>query len=286
MKFKRIYVEICNTCNLSCSFCTYHNEEPRRLQKEQFAQILAQVRFYTSYLYLHVLGEPLMHPQLDAILEMCHEAGMHVQLTTNGTLLKQRLTLLQRFPPRQINISVHSFWEQPSVFASTYLQDVLTCGDLLAEKSYISYRLWQVKNEEDPKTLRLLKEICLHYGQPLPKRFEGSISLASQRYLSFDSAFVWPSLQDPFLSDQGRCHGLLDMIAILSSGDVVPCCLDAHGGEVLGNIWTESLETILEKPHTLALQEEMRKGKMLSPLCQRCSYRLRFTKKKDETGIS
>ena len=106
MKFKRIYVEICNTCNLSCSFCASRPAHPRQMSVEQG-------RPYTDHLYLHLLGEPLMHPQLEAILQICQRASLHVQLTTNGTLLASRRELLEAYPPRQINISVHSFWEQP-----------------------------------------------------------------------------------------------------------------------------------------------------------------------------
>ena len=56
---------------------------------DQFRSILDQIKPYTSYLYLHVLGEPLMHPELEEILSLCRKADMHVQLTTNGTLLKK-----------------------------------------------------------------------------------------------------------------------------------------------------------------------------------------------------
>lgn len=279
MKFKRIYVEICNTCNLSCSFCASRPAKPRVMTLKQFEKILAQVRFYTSYLYLHVLGEPLMHPDLAGILAACRQEGVHVQLTTNGTLLKERLPVLKQYPPRQINISIHSYWEQPACFSENYLQDVLACGDVLAANSYISYRLWQVKKgENDPNTSYLLKMIVDHYGQPFPERLDRGMTLAPQRFLSFDSSFVWPSVQNPFVSETGRCRGLLEMVAILSNGNVVPCCLDAHGEEVLGNIFEESFETILSKPHTEMLQDAMRQGKLLSPLCQHCSYRLRFDK--------
>ena len=177
MKFKRIYVEICNTCNLSCSFCASRPAHPRQMSVKQFADIVEQVRPYTDHLYLHLLGEPLMHPQLEAILQICQRASLHVQLTTNGTLLASRRELLEAYPPRQINISVHSFWEQPRDLCANYLEQVLTCGDALSAHSYISYRLWQVEEGEDPKTQTLLRAICAHYEMPLPERLQGSLRM-------------------------------------------------------------------------------------------------------------
>lgn len=283
MKFKRVYVEICNTCNLSCAFCTSKSVHPQVMSKERFQAVIEQVRPFTSYLYLHVLGEPLMHPQLADILHCCRQAGMQVQMTSNGTLLAKRLALLQAYPPRQINISVHSYWEQPAAMAKDYLHQVLSCGDVLAADSYISYRLWQSKGEGDVRTQLLLEALCEHYGVTLSAPV-GSVALASNRFLSFASPFAWPSLQDPFLGDRGRCRGLLDMIAILCNGDVVPCCLDAHGGEVLGNVFAEPLAEILAKAHTQKLREGMRQGVLYSPLCQRCTYRLRFDRKRRQEG--
>lgn len=281
MKLKRVYVEICNTCNLSCSFCTSRPAIARKLNVEQLQQIFSQVRHYSQYVYLHVLGEPLMHPDIETILSLCKEAGLHVQLTTNGTLLKEKLPVLLRYPPRQINISVHSYWEQPDSLAKNYLDDILSCGDQLSQSSYISYRLWQVKgaDEEDFHTKELLQAICKHYAAAMPQNWKDSLPLANNRFLSFDRPFVWPSLQHPVISVTGRCKGLLEMVAILSDGSVVPCCLDAQGSECLGNIFEETLEEILEKPHTVQLREAFRQGKISSPLCQRCSYRTRFDKK-------
>lgn len=276
MKFKRIYVEICNTCNLSCSFCASRPAHPRQMSVEQFADIVEQVRPYTDHLYLHLLGEPLMHPQLEAILQICQRASLHVQLTTNGTLLASRRELLEAYPPRQINISVHSFWEQPRDLCANYLEQVLTCGDALSAHSYISYRLWQVEEGEDPKTQTLLRAICAYYEMPLPERLQGSLRLADRRFLSFERAFEWPSLQRPVRAQRGRCRGLVDMLAIRSNGEVVPCCLDAHGQEVLGNVFEERFADILEKPYTLLLRQGMQQGLLRSPLCQRCTYRQRF----------
>lgn len=80
-----------------------------------------------------------MHPELEEILSLCRKADMHVQLTTNGTLLKKAEPLLLRYPPRQINISVHSFSQQPAQMQERYMADVLHCGKTLsAQGTYVS----------------------------------------------------------------------------------------------------------------------------------------------------
>lgn len=88
MKLKRAYIEITNACNLSCPFCVQRHEQARYLDPKRFSDILKQVKPFTSYVYLHVLGEPLSHPQLEELLALCAGEEMKVQLTTNGTLLR------------------------------------------------------------------------------------------------------------------------------------------------------------------------------------------------------
>ena len=61
-RFQKIYIEIINRCNLSCSFCPTSDRPARMMSVDEFAKIAAQVTPFTDYICLHVKGEPLMHP--------------------------------------------------------------------------------------------------------------------------------------------------------------------------------------------------------------------------------
>ena len=62
-KFKRIYIEITNICNLSCSFCSIDHRVKKTITPHEFESILKKINDYTDYIYLHVKGEPLLHPE-------------------------------------------------------------------------------------------------------------------------------------------------------------------------------------------------------------------------------
>ncbi len=277
MQLRQVYIEITNGCNLSCSFCIQKHEKVRFLNVEQFRFILKQVKPYTRYVYLHILGEPLMHPQLKEILTICKEEEMYVQLTTNGTLLKDQVQLLQELPVRQINISIHSFSQQDSKIQEQYLKNVLESADLLSEKTFISYRLWCLKDGKlDSEANKIYEQILSHYHCDTLSK---NSAVAKNRYVSFDEVFEWPSLDHSVLATRGRCRGLLHMIGILSSGDVVPCCLDAYGQAKLGNIFEEDLDVILKNEQANQIRQGFLENTLYAPLCQRCQYRLRFDKK-------
>ena len=108
--FQRVYLEITNVCNLDCAFCPGTTREKRFMAPEDFALLAKKLRPYTEYLYLHVMGEPLLHPQLTEILRVCTELDYRVCLTTNGSLLPEKLPLLQDCPAlHKVSVSLHSF---------------------------------------------------------------------------------------------------------------------------------------------------------------------------------
>ena len=107
---KKAYLEITNVCNLSCSFCPGTRREKRFMTPEDFETLSRKLRGHVEYLYLHLMGEPLLHPQLEEILGIAARQGFRVIITTNGTLLDRRGELLVSSPAvYKVNISLQSF---------------------------------------------------------------------------------------------------------------------------------------------------------------------------------
>ena len=85
--YAKAYVEITNICNMACSFCHGHSRPKGRMDKNTFSRILDQLEGKTQYIYYHLMGEPLTHPELSEFLQMAAERGFKSIITTNGTLL-------------------------------------------------------------------------------------------------------------------------------------------------------------------------------------------------------
>lgn len=69
---------------------------------------LNQIKEFSNYIYLHVLGEPLLHPNFDQILKLLDEKDFNLQLVTNGILLNKYPNLLSHKCLRKLSISLHS----------------------------------------------------------------------------------------------------------------------------------------------------------------------------------
>lgn len=273
--FKKIYIEIGNLCNLHCHFCSIDNRKREIMSLENFSKILKQAKNYTDYIYLHVKGEPLIHPQFKEILACCEEEKVKVNITTNGVKLKENEKIIFNNPCiRQMNISAHALSEISPNERSEYLLNLLDVINYVSlhKSFYLSIRLW-VKNEE-------ITNLVLNFLND-KLQLKEKITINSRRivdnvYLSVDEEFVWPTLKNEFVSENGKCYGTRDQIAILSNGDVVPCCLDSSGSVVLGNCLDDSLENILNCERFKNMRSGFEKGIVTEELCKRCSYRLRF----------
>lgn len=281
-KFKKIFVEITNCCNLTCSFCQRSQRPPAFITPAAFAETLEKIDGWTDYLALHLLGEPLLHPDLPALLESCQEHGLRVNLTTNATLLAQnRVTLLASPALRQINLSLHSCESGDS---SAYLDELL---DFVAAARrttplLLSLRLWNLPKtagNEANRPIRQRLEDFFALPRPLPATLTPGqgIKLAPQVFLSQELEFRWPHPPAPDLGTHGTCRALRDHIGILVDGTVVPCCLDAEGDIPLGNIRHSPLAEILSSPRATRMRQGFACHHLHEPLCRRCTYRQRFT---------
>lgn len=281
MTFKKIYIEITNICNKNCSFCSKDTKPKREMTVEEFRHVIKEIKPYSSYVYLHVKGEPLLHSNLEDILNICKEYNVFVNITTNGTLLKARKDILLRENTiRQINISLHSFKE------NEYINNIITTVNELKQKDNISivYRFWALNNGKLSKDNYFILDQLNNYYHFTDKELKDimnldNIKLESNVYLNKGDLFTWPILNDTYQNNRGYCYGLKSHIGILSDGTVIPCCLDSDGIINLGNIFDEPLDQILNKKRTQNIIDGFKNRNAVEKLCQHCRFKERFKEK-------
>jgi radical SAM protein with 4Fe4S-binding SPASM domain len=277
MKFKRIYVEITNQCNLTCDFCAQSTRPKRFMSTAEFQLICEQIRFFTEHIYLHVQGEPLLHPQLKEILHIAKSFDFKVQLVTNGTLIDEKLDiLLNSSAIRQISISLQS------IQTIGYIEDYDKRNRLFNQmielsnvNKIIQLRLWNYNDQVFTDGVNA----CLSFFDINKNDF----SIEKKRYptnhknifFSLDKQFQWPS--DPSIQSMiGTCYGTRSMVGILSDGTLVPCCLDQDGAIALGNVFTIPFRQLMQQQRLLDMQSGFSKHVIIEPFCQHCQYRSRF----------
>ena len=278
MRFRKIYLEIGNVCNLRCSFCPGTRREPHLLSPEEFHILASKVREYTEYLYFHLMGEPLLHPELAAFLDESERLAFKVMITTNGTLLPEKGKLLLDAPAvHKVNLSLQSYEANTSGELESYLRG---CTDFVKEAAsrgiLCEFRLWN-QGGLNSRNQEILAFLHRAFREPWRESRNGQ-KLAERVWLDPGERFDWPDLELNKVQETGFCYGLRDQIGVLCDGTVVPCCLDHEGDIPLGNLFQQELRDILESPRARAIYEGFSARKVVEPLCKRCGYATRFQK--------
>lgn len=274
-KLTRVYVEIGNLCNMNCSFCHGHSRAPRRMSEEEFARVLTALTGYTDYIYYHLMGEPLLHPDLPRFLRMAGERGFRSVITTNGTLLDRRGEEILLAGVHKVSISLHSFEGEDGAGHLAYLEKVADFADAATEAgTIVSLRLWNGGEacEENRETLAYLRTRLSGEWKANTR----GIRIRERLHLEWGERFEWPDADAPDGGDEVYCYGLCDHFGILADGTVVPCCLDSEGTITLGNIFRDDLAAILSSPRAVAIREGFARRHAAEDLCRKCGYARRF----------
>lgn len=288
-KFKKVYVEITNICNLSCNFCPKTKRELKFMDEESFTYIVKAVKPYTDHIYFHLMGEPFLHSKLGRFLEISHDNMMKVNITTNGTLINNVGDILMSSPIlRQINISLSSFEaNDKSQDLNDYIDNIV---DFILEANkntniICSIRLWNMdsellkgSNKSNIDILNML-ETKLKLDFKLSEKLQESLSVKLKRnvYLNMAEKFEWPDINKVNIDDKVFCYGLRDQMGILVDGTVVPCCLDSESNIPLGNIFQTSIDKILSSERATNLYNGFSRRCAVEELCKRCAYVKRYS---------
>lgn len=262
MRFKKIYIETTNLCNLNCDFCIKNRRKKEIMTIQNFKIILSKIKNYTNYIYLHILGEPLLNPKLNEFILLASNEGFNINITTNGYLIDK---IKDNKNIRQVNISLHSFDVKYNVELKKYLNNIFDSVEkLIKNDTYVSLRLW-VKNKYSED---IINEVNNYYKVNITK----NTKIKENLFFNFEKQFIWPDLNNSYYNKSGKCYGLTDHIGILVDGTIVPCCLDTLGIINLGNIFKEEIDEILNKKTVIKMIEGFKNNKKEMELCKHCNF--------------
>ncbi len=276
-RFRHIYLEITNICNLSCPFCSIDHRHKEFMTLDDLKKYALMCKEYTDNLYLHIKGEPLLHPDFKGILAFLSENSINVKITTNGDfLVKQEDVLLNAKNILRMNISLQSLVTKSLDEVDVYLKKLVGFLNKVKEKGNfsVSLRLWNDKDNEkvDNYNDYIKQYLEKYYGNP----FIDSKTLTNHIYASIEDEFSWPNTLNEYNAGLTKCLGGSTHIGILVNGDVVLCCLDSNGDTLLGSLKENSLRDIIESDKFNKIVSDLRNGKYFFDICKKCTYRNRF----------
>ena len=274
--YKRIYIEITNICNLNCAFCPKNKREKKYMSVNDFKHIINEIKDETKHIYLHVMGEPLLHPEFDDILESINNTNIEVNLTTNGIFWDKQINIINNSKQiRKVAVSVQALEESNVTDYKETLINILNTLDNIRDDIILEYRFWNhnktIKAKDMTNIILEHYNTKKHYPTSLTdNKYHNKIKLKHNTYIMYGETFTWPINSN--VEHQGHCQALKNQLAILVDGSVVPCCLDNEGKMVIGNIFESSLEEIKNSKFYSELLTNFRNNKRITQLCKQCSF--------------
>ena len=149
-RFRKVYLEISNICNLHCEFCPGTSRKPKAMTQAELEILLPKLRPWSDFLYFHLMGEPLLHPDIDKFFNIAGDLGFKVIITTNGTLLDELAPLVENNPSLfKVSISLHSYEANELGNFDDYLNSCFGFCESAANAGIISVmRLWNLGGED------------------------------------------------------------------------------------------------------------------------------------------
>jgi radical SAM protein with 4Fe4S-binding SPASM domain len=270
-----LQLEPTNHCNLKCISC------PRdRIEREKgfidfnlFQKIIddaSEIGVKRIHLYLH--GEPLLHPQITAIINYIKLKGLGINMVTNGLLLDKK----------KIEAILCS-----GVNSADYITfSILGCSKEVHEKVMrgVSHER-VVENILNFLRLRKIFKIngpiieTIFYKMPENEHEEIHFIKKWKNVVDhvhtvgkISKSFANFKIEDRSIPLRNKtCKNIWERMTIYWNGDATVCCEDVDGNHILGNLREKSIKDIWNCEKLLSLKRLHRENNVKNiRLCSKC----------------
>ncbi|MEK6913695.1 MAG: radical SAM protein [Nanoarchaeota archaeon] len=285
---RSLYIETTSFCNLKCKGCYRNNHDypPKNINLDLFKKFIDRSPSSSS-LYLHGLGEPTVHPNINEIIEYASKSKKfnNIAFTTNALAKKpEDYTKLFSNGLTQITISVDSLDQKevmkirPPTNVKKLTENIRILLEKFPGKVKISMTVNKINKNTFEKTIKKLhalgvREISFH---PYEDLGYPSLCISYEEKKEFlhklkDSQINMALYPSGFTPVENYCKSPSTAPYITVTGHLTPCCRICD--EKLfnaGNLNENSFKEIFYSKKYSQIQKDIEKGKY-PPFCKGCT---------------
>ena len=312
---RMVFLEVTNYCNFRCNFCPQgiSKRSPEHMDTK-LAKNLTKQLYETGYegnLYFHLLGEPLLHPDIYEIVECASKRIPRAILFTNGSLLtNNNIESIFDVCPYELMISMQLIDEQSfRLRCSSMSWDQYVSGIRNAVQYKLTHntptllRISVGMRKEDSihphddyfphvstsglraNMLELFSDIPILDSQQVQKildsteiPFKGGPKLASGASVTVKPMGNWRRIYRDEKVEKGYCPHVGKEFGILSNGNIVFCHLDYDGKTTFANVRDGELESIMQNSEIQQEIVQFCTEGIVPKGCQHCNVPYKYSK--------
>ena len=273
-------------CNLSCSGCPAGNisgKEIKTIEADLFKRIINDVASHTFYLQLWFQGEPLLHTEIDTLIQYARQKKMFVVIASNGILLNASVCeMLIKSGLSKIIVSIN---------VSGKKSDFNVGGNYTNGKNNISL-LSELKKKHKTSFPIIEAQMTVNAeNEALTDMFKKEMKACGANKISLKTTW-FENLNDinlpvpvkhsrycknpdgtwrPKKAIRNKCFRIFSTIVVTYNGDVVPCCFDKNIKYSMGNISEHNLMEIWKSERFNKYRSHVLKNRKINDICRNCT---------------
>ena len=289
-------VEPTTACDLRCPVCETGNGTLNRLQGqmtlEHFTRLVDRVRPHTNAMQIYFLGEPFLNRRVYEMIAYAKRQGIYVTTSTNGTLFDARKIVESGLDEIHFNIggmtqATHETYRVRSDLA-TVLRNLKALVDARAAwvaeapgreprpKIWAGLIVMKHNEHEVEEFFRVAPTWGVdetHIVEPWVRDMEQAERYlpSEPKYWFYDrTAYAQGELRPREVPDN-RCPWMYFSSVVTWNGNVLPCCRDARGEHVMGNVFETDFGAIWNGDRYRDFRRRVNTDQQSIEICRLCS---------------
>jgi len=281
-------IEPTTSCNLRCPVCETGArilERPKgTMSLENFKKVLDTVGPQVNTLFFYYMGEPFLNKDAPQMISEAVDRGIYVSVCTNGESVDETELIASRVSEVSFQIGgltqeTHSFYRRGGDLALTLdkLCKVIEERRKRNSKSKITVGFIVMKHNEheipDVDKLKMLGIDEVQLIMPCVRTVEQGKQFlpASDKFWYYDRQAFRHHLLIPKVIPHNRCWWIYYSTVITWDGNVLPCCRDAQGHHIMGNVFEQSFNEIWNGEKYRKFRRQISEIQSGMKLCRLCS---------------
>jgi radical SAM protein with 4Fe4S-binding SPASM domain len=285
-----VTIEQTNVCNLDCPVCETGAKMLGRpsghMSFEQFKTIIDRIGAHTNTLMFYFMGEPFLNKRAYDMIRYAKDAGIpFVETCTNGDFVDAEKIVASGLDKVSFQIGgmaqeTHEIYRVKGQLDRVLrnLDETIRIRNERRAPLQIEVGLILMKHNEHE--IADFRRKVIEWGadravviDPCVRTIEQGVQFlpADRAHWIYDEGAFNRGILKPKVLPDNTCPWIYYSLAIHVNGDVVPCCRDPKGEEVMGNILKDDLDTIWNGQRYRNFRERIHRDQGAVGICRLCS---------------